>query len=57
VLDYGIPVEPYLFVVDAHGDVFATFEGAIGADAIEGTFVTRPPVGPEQTGRWRVVRR
>ena len=33
-LDYGIPLEPYLFVVDADGDVFATFEGAVGADEL-----------------------
>ena len=37
VLDYGIPVEPYLFVVDAQGDVFATFEGSIGADELRET--------------------
>ena len=34
VLDYGIPVEPYLFVVDAEGDVFAKFEGVVGADEL-----------------------
>jgi hypothetical protein len=32
--DYGIPVEPYLFVVDAAGDVFARFEGIVGADEL-----------------------
>ena len=37
VLDYGIPVEPYLFVVDAQGDVFATLEGSIGADELRET--------------------
>jgi hypothetical protein len=31
VLDYGIPVEPYLFLVDADGDVFAKFEGVVGS--------------------------
>ena len=37
VLDYGIPVEPYLFVVDAQGDVFATFEGTVGTDELRET--------------------
>jgi hypothetical protein len=32
--DYGIPVEPYLFVVDAAGDIFASFEGIVGADEL-----------------------
>jgi hypothetical protein len=36
VIDYGIPVEPYLFVVDAEGDVFAKFEGVVGADELRG---------------------
>ena len=36
VLDYGIPVEPYLFLVDAHGDVFAKFEGLVGEDELRG---------------------
>jgi hypothetical protein len=34
VLDYGIPVEPYLFVVDAAGDVFMRFEGVVGEDEL-----------------------
>ena len=34
VLDYGIPVEPYLFLVDGDGNVFAKFEGVIGADEL-----------------------
>ena len=34
VLDYGIPVEPYLFIVDADGDVYAKFEGVVGADEL-----------------------
>jgi hypothetical protein len=29
-IDYGIPVEPYLFLVDASGHVFARFEGLVG---------------------------
>ena len=33
-LDYGIPVEPYLFVVDAQGNVFAKFEGIVGGDEL-----------------------
>jgi hypothetical protein len=33
-IDYGIPVEPYLFVVDAAGDVYAKFEGVIGGDEL-----------------------
>ena len=37
VLDYGIPTEPYLFVVDAQGDVFATFEGVVGEDELRAT--------------------
>lgn len=36
VLDYGIPVEPYLFLVDAAGDVFAKFEGVVGEDELRG---------------------
>ncbi len=32
--DYGIPVEPYLFLVDARGDVFAKFEGIVGGDEL-----------------------
>jgi len=34
VLDYGIPVEPYLFLVDAEGNVFSKFEGVVGADEL-----------------------
>jgi len=33
-LDYGIPVEPYLFVVDAEGRTFAKFEGIVGGDEL-----------------------
>ncbi len=33
-LDYGIPVEPYLFVVDAQGKIFAKFEGIVGGDEL-----------------------
>ncbi len=33
-LDYGIPVEPYLFVVDATGNVFARFEGIVGDEEL-----------------------
>jgi hypothetical protein len=31
---YGIPVEPYLFVVDAGGDVFAKFEAIVGGEEL-----------------------
>jgi hypothetical protein len=33
-LDYGIPVEPYLFLVDADGNVFARFEGIVGGEEL-----------------------
>jgi hypothetical protein len=33
-LDYAIPMEPYLFLVDAEGDVFSRFEGVIGGDEL-----------------------
>ena len=33
-LDYGIPIEPYLFIVDAKGNVFAKFEGLVGGDEL-----------------------
>ena len=33
-VDYGIPVEPYLFLVDAEGDVFAKFEGIVGGEEL-----------------------
>ncbi len=33
-IDFGIPVEPYLFVVDATGKVFAKFEGIVGGDEL-----------------------
>jgi hypothetical protein len=48
-LDYGIPVEPYLFLVDADGDVFAKFEGVIGGaelrTAIEDVLGPDPDLG------------
>jgi hypothetical protein len=48
-LDYGIPVEPYLFVIDAEGDVFAKFEGIVGGDelraAIEDALGRGPATG------------
>lgn len=49
-------LEPYI-APDCECEVRTTFDGAIGTDAIEGTFVTRAPGGLEQTGRWRVMRR
>jgi hypothetical protein len=33
-LDYGIPVEPYLFLIDAEGRAFAKYEGIVGADEL-----------------------
>lgn len=33
-LDFGIPVEPYLFVVDANDDIFAKFEGVVGDEEL-----------------------
>ena len=33
-LEWGIPVEPYLFLLDAEGDVFARFEGIVGGDEL-----------------------
>jgi hypothetical protein len=44
-VEWGIPVEPYVFVVGADGKVAAKFEGAIGADelrsAIDGVLIGR----------------
>lgn len=34
VLDWGLPTEPYLFIVDADGRVFASFEGILGEDEV-----------------------
>jgi hypothetical protein len=36
VLDYGIAVEPYLFVVDAQGNVAAKFEVVVDEDELRG---------------------
>jgi len=33
-LEWGIPVEPYLFLLDAEGNVFAQFEGIVGGDEL-----------------------
>jgi hypothetical protein len=33
-LEWGIPVEPYLFLLDTDGDVFARFEGVVGGDEL-----------------------
>ena len=33
-LEWGIPVEPYLFVLDAERRVFARFEGVVGGDEL-----------------------
>ena len=34
VTDYGLPIEPYIFVVDAQGKIAAKFEGVAGADEL-----------------------
>jgi hypothetical protein len=33
-LEWGIPVEPYLFLLDAEGRVFAKFEGLVGGEEL-----------------------
>jgi hypothetical protein len=33
-IEWGIPIEPYLFVLDADGNVFAKFEGVVGGDEL-----------------------
>jgi hypothetical protein len=33
-IEWGIPVEPYLFLLDADGRVFAKFEGLVGDDEL-----------------------
>jgi len=38
-VDYGIHVEPYLFVVDADGDIFARFEAIVGGDELRAAIV------------------
>jgi len=48
-------LEPYI-APDCECIVRTTFDGAVGGDAVEGTFVTRAR-GFEQTGRWRVMRK
>jgi len=46
-------VEPYLFVVDAAGDVFAKFEGVVGEDelraSIEDALAHAPGGGPDES--------
>jgi hypothetical protein len=34
VLEWGLPTEPWLFIVDADGRVFASFEGMLGEDEV-----------------------
>lgn len=34
VLDWGLPTEPYLFIVDADGRITASFEGILGEDEV-----------------------
>jgi hypothetical protein len=33
-LDFGIPVEPYLFLIDGDGKAFTKFEGIVGGDEL-----------------------
>ena len=33
-LEGGLPVEPYLFLLDEEGKVFAKFEGIVGGDEL-----------------------
>jgi hypothetical protein len=49
-------LEPYT-APDCECTVHTTFTGAVGSDAVEGTFVTRSTGGYEQKGRWRVMKR
>jgi len=39
VFEWGLPTEPYLFVVDAEGRVAAGFEGVIGEDEVRAAIV------------------
>lgn len=39
VLDWGLPTEPYLFVVDADGRISASFEGILGEDEVRAALV------------------
>ena len=38
VNDWGLPTEPYIFVVDAHGKLSAKFEGISSADELTAAF-------------------
>lgn len=38
-VDYGIPIEPHLFVVDAEGNVAATFAIVVGEEELRGALV------------------
>lgn len=37
-VDWGLPTEPYLFVVDAAGNVAASFEGVMGTEELRAAF-------------------
>ena len=43
-MEWGLPTEPYVFVVDANGNVSAKFEGIAAADELAAAFgaVARP---------------
>jgi uncharacterized protein (DUF2141 family) len=38
VNDWGLPTEPYIFVVDASGKLSAKFEGIAAADELKAAF-------------------
>jgi hypothetical protein len=48
VTDYGLPLEPYIFIVDAQGKIAAKFEGVAGADELRAALdaVTGGQPGP-----------
>jgi hypothetical protein len=33
--EWGLPTEPWVFVVDAEGNIAARFEGTVGADELD----------------------
>jgi hypothetical protein len=53
-VEWGLPTEPYLFVVDAAGRVASSFEGVMGTDelraAFEAVLVAEPSPGASPAG-------
>jgi hypothetical protein len=39
VVEWGLPTEPWLFIVDAEGRVTASFEGILGEDEVRSALV------------------